>query len=47
MLPEEWTSADAAGLPIFPSVVRYDELQRGQIDHLLRVTVKGHNVKRR
>ncbi len=38
--PEGWTSADAAGLPIFPAIVRYDELARGQIDHALRVTVR-------
>ena len=38
--PLGWTSADAAGLPIFPAVVRYDELKRGQIDHALRVTVR-------
>ena len=38
--PTGWTSTDAAGLPIFPSVVRYDELKRGQIDHALRVTVR-------
>jgi hypothetical protein len=37
--PEGWTSGDAAGLPIFPAVVRYDELERGVIDHALRVTV--------
>jgi hypothetical protein len=37
---EGWTSADAAGLPIFPAVVRYDEVARGTIDHALRVTVK-------
>jgi hypothetical protein len=37
--PDGWTSADAAGLPIFPAVVRYDELKRGEIDHALRVTV--------
>ena len=30
---------DAAGLPIFPAVVRYDELKRGAIEHALRVTV--------
>jgi len=36
--PEGWTSADAAGLPIFPAVVRYDELQRGEIRHALRFT---------
>lgn len=38
--PDGWTSADAAGLPIFPSVVRYDELKRGKIEHALRVTVR-------
>ena len=37
--PATWTSADAAGLPIFPAVVRYDELQRGRINHALRVTI--------
>ncbi|MFO0815917.1 MAG: hypothetical protein U0796_22085 [Gemmatales bacterium] len=36
--PVGWTSADAAGLPIFPAVVRYDELQRGEIRHALRFT---------
>jgi hypothetical protein len=39
MRPEEWTSTDAAGLPIFPAVVRYDELKRGAVEHALRVTV--------
>ena len=38
--PTGWTSTDAAGLPIFPATVRYDELQRGVIDHALRVTVR-------
>ena len=37
--PEGWTSADAAGLPIFPLLVRYPEVAAGQIDHALRVTV--------
>jgi hypothetical protein len=37
--PLGWTSADAAGLPIFPAVVRYDELQRGIVEHAMRVTV--------
>lgn len=37
--PADWTSADAAGLPIFPAVVRYDELQRGMVDHAMRLTV--------
>jgi hypothetical protein len=34
-----WTSADAAGLPIFPGLARYDEVKRGRIDHALRFTV--------
>jgi len=37
--PEGWTSADAAGLPILPLLVRYSEVRAGQIDHALRVTV--------
>ena len=39
--PDGWTSSDAAGLPIFPSIVRYDELQRGKIEHALRVTFRN------
>jgi hypothetical protein len=38
--PEGWTSADAAGLPIFPLLVRYREVKAGRIDHALRVTVE-------
>lgn len=34
-----WTSADAAGLPIFPGLVRYDEAHSGRIAHALRFTV--------
>jgi hypothetical protein len=37
--PETWTSADAAGLAIFPGLVRYDEIVAGEIRHALRVTV--------
>jgi len=37
--PEGWTSADAAGLPIFPGLVRRDEVERGEILHALRFTV--------
>ena len=37
--PDGWTSADAAGLPIFPSVVRFDELKRGAVEHAMRLTV--------
>jgi len=36
---EGWTSADAAGLPILPLLVRYPDVHAGQIDHALRVTV--------
>jgi hypothetical protein len=38
--PEGWTSADAAGLPSFPLLVRYPEVHAGRIDHALRVTVQ-------
>jgi hypothetical protein len=38
--PAGWTSADAAGLPIFPGLARYDEVRRGAIDHALRFTVE-------
>lgn len=38
--PEQWTSADAAGLPIFPGLVRYEEaVEKGEIKHALRFTV--------
>ena len=37
--PDGWTSADAAGLPIFPGLVRYDEVQAGAIHHAIRFTV--------
>jgi hypothetical protein len=37
--PEGWTSADAAGLPIFPLLARYQDVASGTIDHALRVTV--------
>lgn len=37
--PMYWTSADAAGLPIFPGLVRYDQVSAGAINHALRFTV--------
>lgn len=37
--PYTWTSADAAGLPIFPGLVRYDEAAAGNIQHAFRFTV--------
>ena len=39
--PDGWTSADAAGLPILPGLVRYDEVAAGVIDHALRFTVQA------
>jgi len=39
MRPAGWTSADAAGLPILPGLVRWNEVKRGRIDHALRFTV--------
>jgi hypothetical protein len=36
--PDSWTSADAAGLPIFPGLVRYEEAAAGRVDHAIRVT---------
>jgi hypothetical protein len=38
--PATWTSADAAGLPIFPGLVRLDEVNAGAIDHAIRVTAQ-------
>jgi len=38
--PDGWTSADAAGLPIFPGIVRYDECARGMVNHAMRVTFR-------
>jgi hypothetical protein len=38
--PDGWTSADAAGLPILPGLVRYDEVAAGHIDHALRFTIR-------
>lgn len=36
--PDGWTSADAAGLPILPGLVRYDEVEAGEVRHALRFT---------
>lgn len=42
---EGWTSADAAGLPIFPGLVRYEEILKGEIDHAIRFTLSKSNIK--
>ncbi len=39
--PAGWTSADAAGLPILPGLVRYDEVQSGVITHAIRMTAES------
>jgi len=38
--PSGWTSSDAAGLPIFPALPRFDECERGKVEHALRFTVR-------
>lgn len=39
--PDGWTSADAAGLPILPALIKCAEVQAGEIDHALRFTVEN------
>jgi hypothetical protein len=39
--PDSWTSADAAGLPIFPGLVRYEEAAAGKVEHAIRVTFES------
>lgn len=39
--PYTWTSSDAAGLPIFPGLARYDEVAAGAIQHALRFTLQN------
>ena len=42
--PAGWTSGDAAGLPMFPALVRYDECERGMVEHAVRLVVKRTRV---
>jgi hypothetical protein len=39
--PDYWTSADAAGLPILPGLVRYDEVAAGHVNHAIRFTAQS------
>jgi hypothetical protein len=39
--PDSWTSADAAGLPIFPGLLRYDEVASGRVAHAVRITFES------
>ena len=41
MHPKGWTSADAAGLPILPGLVRYEEIAKGEINHAIRMTLQN------
>jgi hypothetical protein len=38
--PDGWTSGDAAGFPMFPALVRFDEAERGMVEHACRLVVK-------
>ena len=38
--PDTWTSSDAAGLPILPGLVRYEEVAAGEVNHAIRFTVE-------
>ena len=42
--PAGWTSGDAAGLPMFPALVRYDECERGMVEHAVRLVAKRTRV---
>jgi len=42
--PDGWTSCDAAGLPILPCLVRYDEMASGKITHAIRFTLSKSHV---
>jgi hypothetical protein len=37
--PDTWTSGDAAGFPMFPALVRFDECERGMVEHACRLVV--------
>lgn len=39
--PDGWTSSDAAGLPIFPAIIRFDEVASGMVNHAMRLTVRN------
>ncbi len=39
--PDGWTSSDAAGLPVFPAIIRFDEVEAGMVNHAMRFTVRN------
>jgi len=44
--PDGWTSADAAGLPILPGLVRYEEVVAGEINHAIRFTARNSHIRK-
>jgi hypothetical protein len=44
--PDGWTSADAAGLPILPGLVRYEEVAAGEISHAIRFTARNNHIRK-
>lgn len=42
--PDGWTSADAAGLPIFPLLIRWGEIEKGEVDHPIRFTLERSKI---
>lgn len=44
--PDGWTSADAAGLPILPGLVRYEEVEAGEISHAIRFTARNSHIRK-
>jgi hypothetical protein len=45
MRPADWTSSDAAGLPVFPLLLRADEASAGAIQHALRFTIQSSKIR--
>jgi cytochrome c5 len=43
--PATWTSADAAGLPILPGLINYDEVMSGHLDHAIRFTAQTTDTR--
>jgi hypothetical protein len=43
--PDTWTSSDAAGLPILPGLVRYEEVAAGEVNHAIRFTIVNSQRK--
>ncbi len=44
--PDGWTSADAAGLPVLPGLIRYEEVLAGEITHAIRFTAANNHIRK-